>query len=172
MTEEKKDSPPVNKKTLDQEVLYILKMGIIVMLGFAFMMGVFGVGIWVGQKRAEFSFHWMENYQRNFGGPGMGMAPNFINKNTMGAHGIFGTVIKIDGTTLIIKGKNAIEESVEVLPGTTIVNNAGVITISDIKINDAVVIIGSPDDLGEVEAKFIRILPQVTSFLTNRPVAY
>ena len=154
------EKPPQSIKHLD-----ILKVIIVALMGFAFVMGVFSVGIWVGQKRAEFSFRWTDSYHRNFGGPQGGFLDNFPNSNLIGGHGIFGVVIGIYTNNLIIKDQDSMERIVVISTETTTRNNVGDMNFFDIKINDRVVIIGSPNSEGQVEAKFIRVLPPVTSFI-------
>ncbi len=149
----------MDKEHQDKKIKNILTLVIMVMLGFAFVMVVFGAGIYVGQKRAEFSFAWAQNYHRNFGGPKRGIFGNFPEQDFTNAHGVFGQVIEIAGNDLIVKGQDDMEKTVIVLPTTTIVNNAAVAKLSDIKMNDSVVVIGSPDSYGQIQAEFIRILP-------------
>ncbi|OGZ68868.1 MAG: hypothetical protein A3D44_04265 [Candidatus Staskawiczbacteria bacterium RIFCSPHIGHO2_02_FULL_42_22] len=148
-----------------QKYFDVLKVLIVALFGFAFVMGVFSVGIWVGQKRAEFSFRWLNSYHRNFGGPQGGFLDNFPNSNLMGGHGIFGVVIGIYTNNLIIKDQDNMEKIVVISTETIMRNNVGNMNFFDIKINDRVVIIGSPNGEGQVEAKFIRVLPPVTSFI-------
>ncbi len=157
---------PEKKSTLqkiDNGTINILKVIIVGLLGFAFVMFVFGVGIWVGEKRAEFSFRWAEEYHRNFGGPNQGIFGNFPNSDFISGHGIFGTVLKIDGDSIIVKGQDDMETTIVVSGQTTVRDNVSAISLQDIKVNDTVVIIGSPDNQGQIEAKFIRVLPTINA---------
>jgi hypothetical protein len=151
-----------NKTTLN-----ILKVVIVSLLGFAFVMFVFAVGIWVGQKKAEFSFRWAEMYHRNFAGPAAGIFGNFSNQDIVSGHGIFGQVIKIDGNDIMVRAQNNREETVVISNKTTIVNGTKKITVLDIKLRDSIVIIGSPDSQGQIQAEFIRILPVGSMSLLN-----
>lgn len=136
-------------------------------VGFAIMLVVFSIGVWVGQERADYSFVWAQNYHRNFGGPDQGMFGNFPTQDFTNGHGVFGQVIKIDGNNLVIEGKDNMEKTIIVPDKITIVNSVSVIKLSDIKINDTIVIIGSPDSQGQVTAKFIRILPSIMPSLMH-----
>ncbi len=149
--------PETNK---NQKTLHVLKLVIVGVLCFAVLVFVFGVGVFVGQERAGFSFHWAENYHRNFGGPKLGLFGNFPDRDFIGGHGVFGSVIHIDGNSIIVKGQDNMEKTVMVSEQTTITGPSVTMKLSDIKINDNVVIIGSPDEHGVITAKFIRILPQ------------
>ncbi len=153
----------------DKKVLHILKLCIVVFLGFAFMMLVFGVGVFVGQKRAEFSFEWAENYHHNFGGPKQGLFNNFPAMDFTNSHGVFGPIINIDANTIIIKDQNAVEKTVVISSDTVIRNNSGILKLSRLTLSDTVVVIGSPNSQGQIDAKFIRVLPPMNpSFLIHQ----
>ncbi len=137
----------------------ILKWTIVGVLGFAIIILAFGAGIWVGQERARFSFRWAEDYHRNFAGPRGGVFGNFPGEDFMGGHGIFGSIIKIEGNTLIVKDQKNIENTINVLDDTAIVDRAKNLKISDLKADDNIVVIGSPNAQGQIDAKLIRILP-------------
>ena len=47
----------------------ILKWIIVGLAVFVVLILVFGAGIKVGTMKAKYSYHWAENYHRNFGGP-------------------------------------------------------------------------------------------------------
>lgn len=152
----------------DTTVTHILKLVIVAILCFVAIILVFGVGMFVGQQRAQFSYYWAENYHRNFGGPQKGIFGNFPEQDFINPHGIFGKVMTLDAATVVIKGQDNMEKTVIVSPQTTIRNNTKILKLSDIKINDTVVVIGSPDSHGQIEAKFIRVLPAGSSYMPGR----
>ncbi len=143
----------------DKKTIHTLILVIVGMLCFTVIVLAFSVGVFVGQERAGFSFRWAENYHRNFGGPAKGIFGNFPSRDFINGHGIFGQVMKIDGNNLIIKGQDNMETTVIVSDKTTIVNNSGAIKLSNLKASNSVVVIGSPNEQGQIEAKFIRVLP-------------
>ena len=105
---------------------------------------VFGTGVKVGTLKAHYSYKLAENYHRNFG--------DFIN-----AHGTSGLIIKIDGSTLIVKSGDNVEKTILISDQTTITSRRKTIKAGDLKVDDRVVIIGSPNEQGQIEAKFIRL---------------
>jgi hypothetical protein len=119
----------------------------------------FGLGISVGFHKARFSYQWGENYDRNFGGPKRGIMGMFGDSNFMNSNGISGSIIKIDGSAVIIKGRNNIELTVQVNDKTVIRRGNESIKLSELKVDDNIVIIGSPDNAGQVEARLMRVLP-------------
>ena len=122
---------------------------------------VFKAGEFVGYRKARFSYKWGENYQRNFAGPRGGFFGNFGrgfgDRDYTNAHGTFGSVIKIDGSTLIVKGSDNVEKTVLVSDKTTITSRRETIKTSDLKVDDRIAIIGSPNEQGQIEAKLIRV---------------
>ena len=78
----------------------------------------------------------------------------------MPGSGTFGQIIKIDGNNLLIRDKDGTERSLLLQEETSIRKFRDDIKSSDLKIDDLVVVIGSPSSSGQIEAKFIRVLPQ------------
>lgn len=127
---------------------------------FAVLLVVFQAGVFVGFKKAEFSYHWSENYQRNFAGPKRGFAEPFQGKDLINAHGTAGQIIKIDGSTIIIKGNDNVEKVILTKEDTAVRSLRDSIKVSDLKLNDLVVIIGDPaTSSGQITAKLIRVMP-------------
>lgn len=140
---------------------------------------IFAAGELIGFKKAEFSYRWNNNYEKNFigsrsefGGPMgnmMGGAFDLHDRNFMSGYGTFGTVIKINNSSstvaIIVQDQNKIEKIIVVTKDTVIKKFRDVIKIENININDRVVIIGSPDSSGQIEAKLIRIMPSGESFI-------
>jgi len=129
----------------------------------ALLAGTFSLGAMVGARKAKFTFSWGENYNRNFGGPEKGFFNSFVDeisgKNMIEGHGAFGKIIKIDGRTIIIQGKDDIERIINMDSDNLIRRAGGVIEFGDVNVNDMAVIIGEPDEMGKINAKFIRIMP-------------
>ncbi|MBI3335020.1 MAG: hypothetical protein HY001_00785 [Candidatus Portnoybacteria bacterium] len=127
---------------------------------------VFKVGVFVGYKKAGYSYRWGENYHKNFAGPRGGFFGDFErgfgDKDFINAYGIFGSVIKIDGDTIIMKSRDGVEEIVLVSDGTVIRRGRETLKISDLKADDLIVVLGSPNDQGQIEAKFIRLFGDKT----------
>jgi hypothetical protein len=79
-------------------------------------------------------------------------------------HGTFGEIIKIEGNNLVVKGRGNVEKVIIVTEKTVIKSGREDIKFSDLKIGDMIVIIGSPNDKGQIEAKLIRVFPPKTGF--------
>ena len=125
--------------------------------GLIFLLLIFKAGELVGERKANFSYRWAENYHRNFGGPVGGFLRELSGRDYIGGHGTFGPILKIDGGLLVIKGRDNIEKTVVVLAATTIRRSGQIIAPADLKVDDRIVVIGSPNERGQIEAKFIRV---------------
>ncbi|MCX6718310.1 MAG: hypothetical protein NTY81_01760 [Candidatus Staskawiczbacteria bacterium] len=135
--------------------IIILSIAGLIILGFVFSLGVF-----IGTKRAEFSFKWASQYHNNFAGPAGGFLGNaMMNEQFTEGNGVFGQIIKINGQTLTIKGADNVEKNILVGTQTTIVYQRKNIKLSELTINENVVVIGDPDNNGQIQAELIRVLP-------------
>lgn len=135
------------------------KLSVLIICGLIIVLAAFWAGLFIGFRQARFSFAWGENYHRNFGGPGQMMPPDLNARNFIPPHGVFGKVIKIDGSTLVIKGSDGMEKLVIVNENTAIQEFRDQVQLNDLKVDDEIVVIGEPNDSGQIEAKLIRLLP-------------
>ena len=85
-----------------------------------------------------------------------------------GGHGIFGSIISIDNNNIIILDQDYFEKRIVISSDTAIRDNTKIIDISDLKVGDNVVIIGSPNEEGQIEAKFIRVIPDSAAIRINQ----
>jgi len=149
----------IKKVFESKKVLVIASIfGILIIISLIFQAGVF-----VGFHKASFGRDWGENYGRNLGmmrgdrGPlgGMGMIPeNFPN-----AHGAVGKIIKIESSTIVVLDKDGTEKIVLIGENTSIRLGKEDITKENLKMDDFIVVIGSPNTKGQIEAKLIRLMP-------------
>jgi hypothetical protein len=139
--------------------------------GLLVLLFVFKAGLFVGQKKAEFSCRWGENYHRNFGGPRGGFFDGFGlgDRDFIEAHGTFGQIIKIDGPTLVVKGRADVEKIILVTEKTIINRFRDTISLADLKVDDYVVVVGEPNNAGQIEAKLIRVMPSPVPPPPQRP---
>lgn len=144
--------------------------------GLIILLLVFQLGMFVGFRKANFAFRWGDNYHRAFGGPQGGFLRNFEGRDFTSGHGVAGSIIKIDGSSIIVKGTDNIEKIIVVDSTTVISKGRQVIQLSDLKIDDRVVVIGSPKDDGSVAAKMLRVFdpadvlpPSPPSLMLPRP---
>lgn len=133
------------------------------------MLIMFQAGLIVGFKKAGFSYRWGENYHRNFAGPRAGFIEDFSGKEFIEANGVFGSIIKIGSSTMVIKGRNDTEKIILLKTDTVIKRFQNTIKSSDLKANEFIVVIGSPNNTGQLEAKLIRVMPEAPSAAPKTP---
>lgn len=126
---------------------------------------VFGLGVFVGIQRANFSFQWAEDYHHNFAGPQQGFFGNFMNPGNefTNSNGSFGKIITIGNQMITVKDTNNVEKNILIDSKTSIIFQRKNIKLSDLQEGDNVVIIGDPNSSGEIQAELIRVMPPMQS---------
>lgn len=136
-----------------KKVIYVL--GAVVILAL-----VFQAGMVVGFKKASFSRDWGNNYERNFGPKrevsrflkdGMRDIPN--------AHGAIGKIIKVEFPNIVVLDKDQTEKIIIIKDDTSILERKEILSKESLKVDQFIVVIGNPNDQGQIEAKMIRIMP-------------
>ena len=143
-------------KIFQSKIFQVIVIGIAVLI---VILLVFKAGMMVGIKKADFSCRWSDNYHRNFGGPKGGFWGGFGDRDFMDANGTFGQIIKIEGNLLTIKGNQNTEKVILLNENTVIKSMQDTIKATDLKVDDNIVVIGEPNQTGQIAAKLIRIVP-------------
>ena len=151
------------KKIFESKIL----VGILYGVGIAVaVLLIFSAGVSVGFRKASFGRAWGDNYERNFGMrpmPPFGMGGNdFPN-----AHGAMGKIIKIELPTIIVQDQDKTEKVVLIKNDTKVQKMRDNINVANLKVDDFIVVIGSPNDQGQIEAKFIRMMPSPDFLINN-----
>lgn len=149
------------KTKQNKESLYsdVLKWAIIGLLGFIVVILIFSMGMWVGGLKAKYSYRWAESYHKNFGGPKGGFLGDwrkFPAGDFIDGHGAFGEIIELDDTGFVIKGRGDIEKVIVTAEDTVIKKGRETIE-GELQVGDKVTVIGSPNEEGQIRAKFIRV---------------
>ena len=149
----------------------VLRRVIVGLAGFVVILLVFGAGVEVGTMKARYSYRWAENYHQNFAGPKDGFFSewrNFPRGEFINPHGVFGSIIKIDGNIVITKSKDDVEKTVLVSENTLIQKGRETIKSSDLNVEENIIVIGSPNEQGQIEAKLIRVMPDSEPMMFRR----
>jgi len=154
------------KKFLDSKVFktFVYVFGLILLASL-----IFQAGMIAGYRKASFSKDWKDNYNKNFGAPHrgpLGMSPEYLPN----AHGAIGRVIKKELPTIIVSDKDNLEKVVLIKDDTKIRRMKVDMKIEDLKVDDFIVVIGTPNKDGQVEAKLIRIMPAPTDEMVKGPL--
>jgi hypothetical protein len=120
----------------------------------------FGLGVSVGYEKAIFSSDWGRSYERNFSGmPPSGTSPGMAGGMPLSTHGAAGTVIDVSNSGMSVRDNDNDEQSIIVASDTVIKKMNEVVSLGGVTVGDRVVVIGSPNANGQVEAHFIRVFP-------------
>ncbi len=168
-----KDFSECLKELLKSRLLrcFLISLGILIVA-----LLVFQAGMFVGYMKASFSYKWGDNYYRAFGGgPERGFfmerLPKPLNEMRMlrggfsEAHGVIGKILKINLPTLVIQGQDKVEKVVLIKDDTSIMKFKDSIKAPELKVDDFVTVIGSPNDESQIEAKLIRLIPSPPEFI-------
>jgi len=127
---------------------------------------VFQAGVFVGYRKASFSYGWGERYFRGFGERERFTMPRGVGGMMRGgfpafsdAHGVVGRIVSIELPTFVVSGKDGVEKVVRIATTTAIHSMRDLATSTDLKADDTVVVFGTPNADSEIEAKLIRVMP-------------
>ena len=149
------------KKVFESKVLIGVLYGVGIVI---IVLAIFSAGVSVGFHKASFGRNWGDNYERNFG---MMPMPPFGQDNFPNDHGAIGKIIKIELPTIIVQDQDKTEKVVLIKDDTKIQKMRDNISPADLKLDDFIVVIGSPNDQGQIEAKFIRMMPSPDFLINN-----
>lgn len=150
------------KNFFSQLSLKSWKAAVYLVGGLLFVILIFQLGVVVGYKKASFSYRLGEEYHRSFNGPRSGMMPRDLGPQPFfEAHGAIGKIINLDLPVLVVQSPDGSEKLVQITSSTIIRQFRDSLNISDLKLDDMVVVVGAPNEEGRVEAKLIRIMPPI-----------
>ena len=137
-----------------------LRVLLMVLGGLVVVLIVFDVGVAVGYRKASFSYGWGNNYYRAFGPMHEGRVMMRAQEgDVLAGNGAAGSIISLKLPTFIIEDQSRIERVVRISDDTLIRQFRDRLSPTDLKERQYVVVIGSPNERSEIEARFIRVLP-------------
>ena len=140
-----------------KHILWILGIVIIALL-------IFKAGEFVGYNKAGFSYRMGEKYYRgglmSMNGRSGFTPPGFMDGDFLIGHGTLGTILSINGSSFVVSDDDNMEKMVVVASNTAIRRFRDSITFAQLNIGDGVIVIGDPDDSGQINAKLVRVTPQ------------
>jgi len=137
-----------------------LRWGVGILSGLIILILVLALGINIGRHEERFTRDWAQNYPGNFGGPKSFSLQINPGDRPVQPHGLFGAVISkaTDNKSIVVKGDRDVEKTV-LLDDSTIIEKAmNTLKAADLKVNDSVIVIGEPNQQGQIDAKLIRVI--------------
>lgn len=137
--------------------------GVLIGLGACvLLLGSFALGVTIGQRKAAHLCAWGQNYDQMFGpqrhGPPLARFP-FNSAETPESQGVFGKVLSVSGSDIVVQGKDNVEQNVLVTTSTVIRNGAGQGSLQGIHPDVQASVFGPSNAQGQIEARLIRIFP-------------
>lgn len=129
--------------------------------GLIVLLVVFRIGMFVGEKQANFTERWGANYGRFFGEPRSGFFGEAQPGNGAPLHafGNAGSVLSVASGSIVMETSDNVEKTVIVSSSTIIRDLASTVGIEDLRAGDPIVVIGDPGDNGAIDARLIRVFP-------------
>lgn len=145
---------------LESKVFRIIILSVV---GVIVLSCVFSMGVFVGARKAEFSFKWAEQYHNNFAGPRQGFFGNMMDSKNQFANsnGVFGQILKINDNTITVKDNDGdkSEKTILIDEKTILMCQKRNLKLSELKVDDNIIVIGSPNNSGQIHAELIRVMP-------------
>lgn len=131
---------------------------IIGIVSVAVVFAIFQAGVFVGFHKASFLFGFGDNYYRAFGkDDGRGMM--LFKDDMTGGHGAVGRIVKVNLPTFVVVGPDNVEKIITINDKTQIRAFRDATSTSALTMDQFVTVLGNPNENGQVEASFIRIMP-------------
>ncbi len=120
---------------------------------------IFQAGVFVGYRKAAFSYKLGDNFYKTFRGEKPMMVTGFDNGNVPGGHGAIGRIVRINLPEIVVAPEGDVEKTVLIGSSTLVKRFDKTVPPSDITTEDFAVILGSPDTESRIHATFIRLVP-------------
>lgn len=133
---------------------------IIIGIGIFFVVGlIFATGVRVGYHKARFAGAFGDNYERTFRGPNRHIKEDMLRELPSG-HGVSGKVISIALPNIVVLDRDGTEKTIVTTDKTVARRFRDTVSLQDLKVDEFIVAIGTPDEASKIEAGLIRILPE------------
>ena len=123
---------------------------------------IFFAGIFVGYHKAQFSAQFGDRYYSAFGkhmNSPITMMGSPDTDDLVSGHGAAGKVISVNFPNILVSDAAGVEKSILVNNETIIRSARESIASTSVHINDFIVVIGTPNSRGQIDARLIRIMP-------------
>jgi hypothetical protein len=116
----------------------------------------------VGFRKASFESRFGGQFVGRMGDVNMMYSP-FIGNRGANPHGIVGVILSINLPKIMVKSEDGHEDTVSISSSTVVRQFRDNIAADKLKVNDNVIILGSPNEDGSINASLIRVMPSGTS---------
>ncbi len=137
-----------------------LKIVVGILGGIIVALMILQAGIFVGYRKAAFSYRLGDNYYQTFNGHRGNLMMGFPQDGSLpNSHGAIGKIVKIELPNFVVVDVAGVEKTILIESDTAIRKFRNEIKPNDLKVDDYVAVIGSPNDQSQIEARFIRVMP-------------
>lgn len=146
----------------------VFKITISAIAVFIIVLFIFQAGMFIGYRKAAFSYQGGDNYYRTFAGHHDGrMIGLLFDRGLSNDHGTIGKIIKVSLPVVVIADQDGTEKIVDIDDDTEIRRFRETIGPADLVVGNYAVVIGSPNNNAHIDAKLIRLIPPLPHRLTG-----
>ncbi len=131
---------------------------------------IFLAGIFVGYHKAQFSAQFGDRYYNAFGkhmNSPITMMGGPDADDLVSGHGAAGKVISVNFPNILVSDATGLEKSIIINNETIIRSARESIASTSVRLNDFIIVIGTPNSRGQIDARLIRIMPPPMMFATT-----
>lgn len=136
-----------------------IRLGLYILGTLFVLCATFQLGLFVGYHKASFARDWGDHYKRNFGMERPESFRGMMGNTLPGAYGASGKVLAVSLPTFVVEDIHGTEKTIHVSDTTLIRSAMQNASSPAITVDSIVVVLGEPNDAGQLEAKLIRIMP-------------
>lgn len=156
------------KEYIQSKIFRGILVGILITI---ILLIIFQAGVAVGERRASFAYRFGNNFEKNFRDPRGGgfMQEGFPGgANMPSGHGAVGKIVSIALPLVVVAGPDNLEKTVVIGDTTEIREFQETIKADELTVGDFIIVLGTPNDEGQVDAKLIRLAPPPKDMIINR----
>jgi hypothetical protein len=123
---------------------------------------IFQVGVAFGERNASFAHRFGDNFERNFKDPsGVNLTQRGVPgaASMPGGHGAVGEIVSMALPLIVVAGPDNLEKTVVITDTTEIREFRNTIQASELRVGNFIIVLGVPNESGQVDAKLIRLAP-------------
>lgn len=135
------------------------KIIIAIIVAVVIILSAFQAGMFVGYRKAAFSYKMGDRYYRQTLGGNRHGGPLNLPDDLPGGNGAVGKIVSINIPNIVVSTPDNIEKTIKITDDTSIKQFRDTISAKNLKVGDYVIVLGSPNDKAEIEARLIRLIP-------------
>ena len=135
---------------------------------------IFQAGVSVGERKAAFAYRFGDNFERNFKDPqGRVFMPKVFpdGSDMPSGHGAVGKIVSVNLPLVVVASPDNLEKTIVITDTTEIRKFRDTLSVDQLSVDDFIVVLGTPNNQGQVDAKLIRLAPPPPDMRSDNEIA-